>query len=36
MNAQKKYHFTLNPQQDAVVVYDAYDCVVLLYGKNIV
>jgi hypothetical protein len=35
MNAQKKYHFTINPKQDTVVVYDAHDNAVLLYGKNI-
>jgi hypothetical protein len=35
VDAQKKYHFTLNPKQDTVVVYDAHDNVVLLYGKDV-
>ena len=35
MNAQEKYHFTINPKQDTVVVYDVHDNVVLLYGKDV-
>jgi hypothetical protein len=35
MNAQEKYHFTLNSKQDTVIVYDAHNNVVLLYGKDV-
>jgi hypothetical protein len=35
VNAQEKYHFTLNPKQDTVIVYDTHDNVVLLYGKDV-
>jgi hypothetical protein len=35
VNAQEKYHFTLNSKQDTVVVYDAHNNVVLLYGKDV-
>jgi hypothetical protein len=35
VNAQEKYHFTINPEQDTTVVYDAQDNVVFLYGKDV-
>jgi hypothetical protein len=35
MNAQEKYHFTLNSKQDTVIVYDVHNNVVLLYGKDV-
>jgi hypothetical protein len=35
VDAQEKYHFTLNSKQDTIVVYDAHDNVVLLYGKDV-
>jgi hypothetical protein len=35
MDAQEKYYFTLNSKQDTVVVYDAHDNIVLLYGKDV-
>jgi hypothetical protein len=34
VNAQGKYHFTINSRQDTIVVYDAQNTVVLLYGKD--
>jgi hypothetical protein len=34
-DAQEKYHFTINSKQDTVVVYDARDNAVLLYGKDV-
>ncbi|MDR0743832.1 MAG: hypothetical protein LBF05_05705, partial [Tannerella sp.] len=35
VDAQEKYHFTIYPKQDTVVVYDANENVVLLYGKDV-
>jgi hypothetical protein len=35
VDAQEKYHFTIYPKQDTVVVYDAHENVVLLYGKDV-
>jgi hypothetical protein len=35
VDAQEKYRFTINPGQDTVMVYDAHDNVVLMYGKDI-
>jgi hypothetical protein len=35
VDAQGKYRFTINPEQDTVIVYDAQDNVVLMYGKDI-
>jgi uncharacterized protein YkuJ len=35
VDAQEKYRFTINPEQDTIVVYDAHDNVVLLYGKDV-
>jgi hypothetical protein len=35
MNAQEKFHFTINSKQDTIIVYDAHDNVILLYGKDI-
>jgi hypothetical protein len=35
MDAQEKLHFTIYPQQDTIVVYDAHENVVLLYGKDV-
>jgi hypothetical protein len=38
VKAQEKYHFTINSnnsKQDTIVVYDAQDNAVLLYGKDI-
>jgi hypothetical protein len=33
--AQEKYHFTIHPKQDTILVYDAHDQVVLRFGKNL-
>ena len=37
VNAQEKYHFTFNTKQDndTIIVYDAYNNPVLLYGKDV-
>jgi hypothetical protein len=35
VDAQEKYHFTINSGKDTVVVYDAQNTVVLLYGKDV-
>jgi hypothetical protein len=35
VDAQEKYRFTINSQPDTIVVYDAQDNVVLLYGKDV-
>jgi hypothetical protein len=36
VDAQEKYHFTINSkQQDTIALYDAHDNVVLLYGKDL-
>jgi hypothetical protein len=33
--AQEKYHFTVHPKQDTILVYDAYDQVILRFEKNL-
>jgi hypothetical protein len=34
-DAQENYHFTVKSRQDTVVVYDAHDNAVLMYGKDV-
>jgi hypothetical protein len=34
-DAQDRFHFTINPKQDTIVVYNAQDSVVLRYGKGV-
>jgi hypothetical protein len=35
VDAQEKFHFTINPKQDTILVYDVHNNVVLLYGKDV-